>query len=46
MRVLVLEILRWFVKCVSESLWNKDWIIPKASRPSDSFEIQTPGLFP
>src|SRR6266849_2165435 len=35
MRVLVLDILAGLSKCLSETLWNKDWIIAKASRPSD-----------
>src|SRR5260370_36150093 len=35
MRVLVPDILAVVSKCLSETLWDKDWIIAKASRPSD-----------
>src|SRR5260370_37840214 len=42
MRVLVLEILAGLSKCVSASLWNKDWIIAKASCPSDLSRYSPP----
>src|SRR6266849_4071468 len=42
MRVLVLEVLAGLSKCFSETLWNKDWIIAKASRPSDLSRYRPP----
>ena len=42
MRILVLEILAGLSKRLSETLWNKDWIIAKASRPSDLSRYRPP----
>ncbi len=42
MRVLVLEVLAGLSKCLCGTLWNKDWIIAKASRPSDLSRYRPP----
>src|SRR5229473_2505429 len=42
MRILVLDILAGLSKCFSETLWNKDWIIAKASRPIDLSRYRPP----
>src|SRR6266481_8141481 len=42
MRILVLEILAGLSKCLSETRWNKDWIIAKASRSSDPSRYRSP----
>src|SRR5260370_42695701 len=42
MRVLVLDSLAGLSKCLSETLWNKYWIIAKASRPSGLSRYRPP----
>ncbi len=41
-RILVLEVLAGLPKCFRGTLWSKDWIIAKASCPSDLSRYRSP----